>query len=93
MAEAERLQGAGLMRVLSQVEQSMLAMLKRGPRSCTDIGSDLWGTDARMPQAYARPAGRVLARLRDEGLVEQVLERRRFVYRLTIQGRQQKGLD
>lgn len=33
------------------------------PRSCTELGEHLWGTRHRMPQAYARPAGALIARL------------------------------
>lgn len=82
---------------LSKIETKVLAGLLREPRSCSTIGSELWGIDSsRPPQAYARPAGRILSRLKKEGLVEQVLERRRFVYRLTAKGRrqtQQERLD
>ena len=42
----------------------------RSPRTCSELGAHLWGTAARNPQAYARPAGRLLNRLAARGLVE-----------------------
>ncbi len=39
------------------------------PMTCSDFGQKMWGTASRPQQAYARPAGRMLKRLRTLGFV------------------------
>jgi len=73
---------------MSDIEQQVLALLTHGPKTCTEVGSELWGTEYRNPQSYARPAGKVLRRLAEAGKVQAVLENRRWVYKRC----QQKGL-
>lgn len=54
----------------SPIERRAIKILrKRGPMTASNLGAELWGTASRKPQAYARPAGRLLKRLRDAGLV------------------------
>jgi len=54
--------------------QKVLIILEaaKSPLSTGFIGEQLWGNGTRMPQHYARPAGRVLNRLREAGLVVRV---------------------
>lgn len=39
--------------------------------TCTELGEQLWGMAHRNRQSYARPAGKVIARLKRLGLVEE----------------------
>lgn len=46
--------------------------LKAGPSSCSNLGIHLWGkSDSnRKPQAFARPAGKLLHAMKQKGMVE-----------------------
>ena len=50
-------------------EKAMEYLLE--PRSCTELGEHLWGWSGRRVhrQSYARPAGKLIARLVREGKV------------------------
>ena len=54
-------------------EQSSVKFLRllayNGEMTASQLGSLIWGREARNPQSYARPAGRVLARMQKQGLV------------------------
>ncbi len=59
------------------------------PVTCTELGEALYGQSGRTRQAYARPGGRVIARLVAAGLAartESVDNWHRF-YALTPEGR------
>ncbi len=43
--------------------------LKKGPRTCSELGSMLWGNGYKKPQSYARPAGKLLHKMERDGLV------------------------
>jgi hypothetical protein len=49
----------------------ILEMLATGPKSCTEIGEELWSKRSCNRQSFARPAGKLLHRLKRLGLVEQ----------------------
>lgn len=63
---------------LSNVEREMLALLTAAPQRCTGLGEQLWyhgrGSTAggRSTCAWARPAGKVLHRLKARGLARHV---------------------
>ena len=68
--------------------------------SCTDLvkpgvfGSMLWPQTRRPPQAFARPAGKVLRRLETAGCAEWRSEReprRNWGWRVTFDGRRRAG--
>lgn len=65
---------------MTEIETRVLSLLKKGPRTCTEVGSELWGTEYRKPQSYARPAGKVLARLVKAGHVKSEFQGHRLVY-------------
>ena len=75
---------------MTDTEQRTLRMLlKRGPLSCTEIGETLWGETCQSNpnrQAFARPAGKVVRRLRRDGLVAIGWAERRCVWRITAEG-------
>lgn len=54
---------------MSETELRALAILARGHKSCANLGSELWGTKWRKPQAYCRPAGKMVKRLICAGLI------------------------
>lgn len=55
---------------LTDIERRMLALLDySSPKRPGWLGSCLWPTRHRMPQHFARPAGRVLKGLEKRGLV------------------------
>lgn len=62
--------------------------LERGPMTCSNLGSLLWGK-FRKPQAYARPAGRVLRALERLGYVRTYFDdfNRHFMWEPTHRGR------
>lgn len=58
--------------------------LKIGPRTCTQIGSALWGKPYRKWQSYARPGGRILHLMQRRGLVKQYYDGKHFfLWKLT----------
>ena len=66
---------------LTDQDRAALAILrKRGAMTCATLGSELWGRRtaagggprSRMPQHYARPAGRIVRRLMAAGMVTRV---------------------
>lgn len=59
--------------------RKVIEELKGKPRTCTEIGSLLWGKPYRKWQAYARPGGRILHRMKRMGLVEQYYDGRHFM--------------
>lgn len=58
---------------MGSIEERALIFLAR-PRSCTELGEHLWGTKGRVPQSYARPAGKLIARLVARFLVDHDIE-------------------
>lgn len=60
-------------RTMTKADLSMLALLTTDPQRASELGSRLWGTRHRMPQSYARPAGRILARLSAMGHARSVV--------------------
>jgi hypothetical protein len=61
-----------------------ISHLKGGPLTCTQMGSALWGKPYRKWQAYARPGGRILHRMKRMGLVERYYDGRHFfLWKLT----------
>jgi hypothetical protein len=60
-------------RALTHIEKRALAFLATGPKTCNDLGSELWygvrthGGGSSNP--FSRPAGRLLHRLLRMGLV------------------------
>ena len=72
---------------MTNIEKEALEHLARRPRTCSEIGSLLWGRPHRKPQAFARPGGRLLHRMKREGLVTQYYDGRHFfLWRLTPAG-------
>ena len=58
--------------------------LKQGPMTCTAVGAALWGKPHRKWQAYARPGGRFLHRMKRAGLVVQYYDGKHFfLWKLT----------
>ena len=73
---------------LSKTDSDVLSRLASlGPQSCTEIGEHVWG-GKRNRQCYARPAGRVLHRLKRAGLVDRYYDKaqRRLVWETTVAG-------
>ena len=56
---------------MTKAQNEILSLLARSnvPLPTGYIGERLWGNGVRMPQHYARPAGRILKRMQDCGLV------------------------
>lgn len=50
----------------------VVLLRERGPMTLTQIGETLWG-GKRNRQAYARPAGAMIARMKKRGIVRQAL--------------------
>lgn len=60
---------------LSQTDVKALEALKRGPMTCANLGSELWGANRRGGNCscpWARPAGKLLHRLERRGLVRRI---------------------
>lgn len=59
---------------MTKADAAMLALLTRdSPQRASELGAQLWGTAYRKPQSYARPAGRILARLSAMGYARSVV--------------------
>ena len=55
---------------LSEIQRRMLSLLKGSVLYKPGfLGATLWGKQYRMPQAYTRPAGKVLKALVNKGYV------------------------
>lgn len=67
---------------MTEIEQAALRWIGSGPRTCSELGSLLWGRMSRTPQSYARPAGRLLYRLLRRGLVVRYYREPHFVWAL-----------
>lgn len=64
----------------------LLALLHQRPElTCTEIGESLWG-GRRLRQSYARPAGKLVKRAIQAGLVCEYTARGRRVFALTQDG-------
>ena len=50
-------------------KMKFLRLLVKREMTAAELGDQVWGKPARNPQAYVRPASRVLYRLRDDSLV------------------------
>lgn len=53
-------------------------LLRGGPMTCSGVGAQLWGRQHRKPQAYARPAGKLLRFMARMGVVEQKFDGSHF---------------
>lgn len=58
---------------LTDTDRCMLALLSDAPLRPGYLGSVLWPSKRRTPSAFARPAGKVLARLKRFGLATWVV--------------------
>lgn len=59
---------------MTKGDAKMLALLTEDqPQRASELGTQLWGKGHRKPQSYARPAGRVLARLSGMGYARSVV--------------------
>lgn len=70
--------------VLSDVEQRAVAILARGPTTCARLGEELWGRNAagNCSCPWARPAGALLKRLVECGVVHRVPDKHNTLYAL-----------
>lgn len=60
---------------------AVILLTYRGPLTCTELGEALWSSGKQAsepsapsthPQSYARPAGRILQRLKRKGAVREL---------------------
>ena len=58
-----------------------------------DVGCQLWGKKYRQPQHYARPAGKLLNRLKALGMVEWTEHWKSWGWCLTHKGRETVRLE
>lgn len=65
-----------------------IRFLRLRDMTCSNLGVSMWGNGMRMPQSYARPAGKLLHRMKREGLVEQYYSKfdQHFLWKLTPNG-------
>lgn len=74
---------------MTEIDARALAIIvKRGPISCANLGDELWNrrrSAGNCSCPYARPAGKVVKRLRELGLVEP--EFRGHKYQATTKGK------
>ena len=71
---------------MTRTETSMWAAIHEmriGPVTCSSLGAYLWGKSCRVPQSYARPAGKLLYQMERLGIARCSMEGRHFVWRLT----------
>ena len=54
---------------MTAAESKALVILARGPQTCASLGEQMWGSRFRQPQAYCRPAGKLLRGLLKGGYV------------------------
>lgn len=74
---------------MTGAEQDVLRVLDGEPDGITAayVGDALWGRRHRLPQHWARPAGKILHRLQRGGLCHVLSDRwHRRVWRITAQG-------
>jgi len=73
---------------MTAIEKACLELLAKGPLPTGTVGSELWQQRDRhrMPQHYARPAGKLLRRLERRGLVTWGENYRHWVWKLTVRG-------
>lgn len=56
---------------MTDIEQRVMELLKERPCSCTEIGEHLWCRGRKARQSYARPAGKIIKRLIEAGIVRE----------------------
>lgn len=54
---------------MTVTDEAVLALLATGNMTCTEVGETMWGRRGKGRQSYARPAGKVLHRLKRLGKV------------------------
>lgn len=78
MTREERSRSPGENRLLA------LAYLKKhGPSTCSNLGDYLYNRYHKKPQSFARPAGKLLQRLKRDGLVRCHFDGDHFLWSLT----------
>jgi len=78
---------------LKHTEDRVRALLRQhGPQTASFIGDQLWGRKGRKPQAFARPAGKLLQLLESQGLVRR-LERGKLVLWEVMQKPEQNSAE
>lgn len=58
--------------------------LKGVPMTASNLGEMLWGRQARMPQHYARPAGKLLQEMKRIGVVTDSFDKYHHLWKLRI---------
>lgn len=56
--------------VLTEMQRRAVALLRRGPQTCTTLGSGVQDRAWHLPQTYARQGGTILKALERRGIVQ-----------------------
>jgi hypothetical protein len=75
--------------MITEVQQRAVRLINEWKRiSASNLGAALWGNEVRKPQSYALPAGRLLGRMQQQGLVQKEYTDTHTLWVLTEKGKE-----